>query len=94
VTCRRQPAAEALELTAVLRTTADSRPQREPGFRAADSAVGAPAASAEYPFLVSVRGSQPVPARKEGRYFWLRHQVCLGIVWGPSDVTVLETYAP
>jgi hypothetical protein len=59
-------------------------------------ASGSPAdsASAEYPFLVSVRGSQPVPARKEGGYFWLRHQVCLGIVWGPGDVTVLETYAP
>jgi hypothetical protein len=52
--------------------------------------MGAQEVSAEYPFLVSVRGSQPVLARKEGHYFWLRHEVCLGIVWGPSDVTVLK----
>jgi hypothetical protein len=93
VTRRSQPAAEEPELTAGLHTIADSGSQQEGAFRAAGSAADVRAASAEYPLLVSVRGSQPVPARKEGGYFWLRHQVCLGIVWGPGDVTVVETPA-
>jgi hypothetical protein len=57
----------------------------------ATTTPGAWTVSAEYPLLVSVRGSRPVPARKEGRYFWLRHEMHLGIVWRPGDITVLET---
>jgi hypothetical protein len=60
----------------------------------AGSAAPADRPSAQYPFLVSVRGSPPAPARKEDGYFWLRHEMHLGIVWGPRDVTVLETCAP
>ena len=43
-----------------------------------------------YPFLISVRRSRPVPARKEGYYYVCAYEVFLGLWWPPREVTVLE----
>lgn len=43
-----------------------------------------------YPYLISVRGGRPVPARKEGHYFVSAYQVFLGLWWSPREVRVLE----
>ena len=43
-----------------------------------------------YPYLISVRGGRPVPARKEGHYFVCAYQVFLGLWWSPREVRVLE----
>lgn len=43
-----------------------------------------------YPYLISVRGGEPVPARKEGRFYHCAYQAALGLVWAPQDVRVLE----
>ncbi len=43
-----------------------------------------------YPYLISVRGGRPVPARKEGRSFVCAYQVFLGLWWSPREVRVLE----
>jgi hypothetical protein len=75
VTYRTQPTAEGPEITATLRNVANSG-ERE--SRPADSSAGAWAPSTRS--SLAFAGRSPVPARKEGRYFWLRHQVCLGIV--------------
>jgi len=43
-----------------------------------------------YPYLISVRGGRPVPARKEGHYYVCAYQVFLGLWWSPREVKVLE----
>lgn len=43
-----------------------------------------------YPYLISVRGGRPVPARKDGRYYVTAYQTWLGIWWPPAEVTVLQ----
>lgn len=43
-----------------------------------------------YPYLVSVRGGRPVPARKEGHYHVCAYPVFLGLWWSPREVRVLE----
>lgn len=43
-----------------------------------------------YPYLISVRGGRPVPARKEGHSFVCAYQVFLGLWWSPREVRVLE----
>ena len=43
-----------------------------------------------YPYLISVRGSRPVAARRDGSYYVCAYQVQLGLWWAARDVTVLE----
>ena len=43
-----------------------------------------------YPYLISVRGGRPVPARKDGHYYVCAYQVFLGLWWSPREVKVLE----
>lgn len=43
-----------------------------------------------YPYLISVRGGRPVPARKDGHYYVCAYQVFLGLWWSPREVRVLE----
>ena len=43
-----------------------------------------------YPYLISVRGGRPVPARKDGHYYVCAYQVSLGLWWAPREVRVLE----
>jgi len=43
-----------------------------------------------YPYLISVRGGRPVPARKDGPYYVCAYQVFLGLWWAPREVRVLE----
>lgn len=42
-----------------------------------------------YPYLISVRGGRPVPARKDGRYYVCAYQTFLGLWWPPREVAVL-----
>lgn len=42
-----------------------------------------------YPYLISVRGGRPVPARKDGHYYVCAYQVFLGLWWSPREVKVL-----
>ena len=42
-----------------------------------------------YPYLISVRGGRPVPARKDGHYYVCAYQVFLGLWWSPREVNVL-----
>ena len=46
-----------------------------------------------YPYLISVRGGRPVPARRDGHYYVCAYQTFLGLWWPPREVTVL-TYDP
>lgn len=46
-----------------------------------------------YPYLISVRGGRPVPARRDGHYYVCASQTFLGLWWPPREVTVL-TYNP
>ena len=43
-----------------------------------------------YPYLISVRGGRPVPARKDGHYYVCAYPVFLGLWWSPREVRVLE----
>ena len=43
-----------------------------------------------YPYLISVRGGRPVPARKDGSYYVCAYQTFLGLWWPPREVQVLE----
>lgn len=43
-----------------------------------------------YPYLISVRGGRPVPARKDGSYNVCAYQTFLGLWWSPREVTVLD----
>jgi len=43
-----------------------------------------------YPYLISIRGGRPVPARKDGHYYVCAYQVFLGLWWSPREVRVLE----
>lgn len=43
-----------------------------------------------YPYLISVRGGRPVPARKDGHYYVCAYPVSLGLWWSPREVRVLE----
>ena len=43
-----------------------------------------------YPYLISIRGGRPVPARKEGHYYVCAYQVFLGLWWSPREVRILE----
>lgn len=42
-----------------------------------------------FPYLISVRGGRPVPARKDGHYYVCAYQTFLGL-WSPREVTVLQ----
>lgn len=43
-----------------------------------------------YPYLISVRGGRPVPARKDGSFYVCAYQTFLGLWWPPREVQVLE----
>ena len=43
-----------------------------------------------YPYLISVRGGRPVPARKDGDYYVCAYPVFLGLWWSPREVRVLR----
>lgn len=43
-----------------------------------------------YPYLISVRGGRPVPARRDGSYYVCAYQTFLGLWWPPREVRVLE----
>jgi len=43
-----------------------------------------------YPYLISVRGGRPRPARRDGSYYVCAYPTQLGLWWAPRDVKVLE----
>ncbi len=43
-----------------------------------------------YPYLISVRGGRPVPARKDGHFYVCAYETFLGLWWSPREVRVLE----
>jgi len=43
-----------------------------------------------YPYLISVRGGRPVPARKDGSFYVCPYETFLGLWWSRREVTVLE----
>ena len=43
-----------------------------------------------YPYLISVRGGRPVPARRDGTYYVCAYETFLGLWWPPREVRVLE----
>ena len=43
-----------------------------------------------YPYLISVRGGRPVPARRDGSYYVCAYETFLGLWWPPREVRVLE----
>jgi len=43
-----------------------------------------------YPYLISVRGGRPVPARRDGSYYVCAYETFLGLWWPPREVHVLE----
>lgn len=43
-----------------------------------------------YPYLISVRGGRPVPARKDGSFYVCAYETFLGLWWSRREVTVLE----
>ncbi len=43
-----------------------------------------------YPYMISVRGGRPVPARKDGHYYVCAYPVFLGLWWSPREVHVLD----
>ena len=43
-----------------------------------------------YPYLISVRGGRPRPARRDGSYYVCAYPTHLGLWWAPRDVKVLE----
>lgn len=43
-----------------------------------------------YPYLISVLGGRPVPARRDGTYYVCAHETFLGLWWPPREVRVLE----
>ena len=43
-----------------------------------------------HPYLISVRGGPPVPARKDGHYYVCAYPVFLGLWWSPREMRVLE----
>lgn len=43
-----------------------------------------------YPYLISVRGGRPVPARKDGSFYVCAYETLLGLWWSRREVTVLE----
>jgi len=44
----------------------------------------------QYPYLISVRGGRPVPARRDGHYYVCAWVTFLGLWWGRRDVEVLQ----
>ena len=43
-----------------------------------------------YPYLISVRGGRPVPARKDGSFYVCAYETFLGLWWSRREVTVLD----
>jgi len=43
-----------------------------------------------YPYLISVRGGRPRPARRDGSYYVCAYPTHLGLWWAPRDVKVLD----
>lgn len=43
-----------------------------------------------YPYLISVRGGRPVPARKDGSFYVCAYETFLGLWWSRREVTELE----
>ena len=43
-----------------------------------------------YPYLISVRGGRPTPARREGSFYVCAYETFLGLWWSPREVRVLE----
>lgn len=43
-----------------------------------------------YPYLISVRGGRPVPARRDGSYYVCAYETFLGPWWPPREVRMLE----
>ncbi len=43
-----------------------------------------------YPYLISVRGGGPRPARRDGTYYVCAYPTHHGLWWAPRDVTVLD----
>lgn len=43
-----------------------------------------------YPYLISVRGGRPRPARRDGSYYVCAYPTHLGLWWAPRDVKVLN----
>lgn len=52
--------------------------------------MAADESSSRYPYLISVRGGRPVPARRDGSFCVCAHETQLGLWWPRRAVQVLD----